>query len=92
MDGVLSGKSFWDRLLLFLVEVIEVTETLAEPGDGRAKKRHALELVDRWYRACKIRIPYLPRPVERWVVRRIASGLIDSLVELLQKNVLDRRP
>ena len=91
MDGVLSGKSFWDRMLLFLVEVIEVTETLAEPGDGRAKKRHALELVDRWYRACRIRIPYLPRPVERWVVRKIASGLIDSLVDLLQTKVLETK-
>ena len=32
METVLSGKSFWDRLLLFLVEVIEVTEDTCGTG------------------------------------------------------------
>jgi len=88
MGSNAKRTSFWDRLVPFLVEAIEVTETLAEPGDNQAKKQHALELVDQWYRASGIRIPYLPGPVERWVVRRIASGLIDSLVDLLKSRTV----
>jgi hypothetical protein len=77
--------SFWNNLVRFLVEVIEVTETLSGPGDGPAKKTHALELVEKWYRLSGISIRWLPGPVERFVVRRIASGLIDALVDLLKR-------
>jgi len=81
-----EGKSFWTRLIGFLAEVVEITETLVETGNNRAKKAHALELVSRWYRSSGIRIPYIPGPVERWVVRRIASRLIDGLVEVLKNH------
>jgi hypothetical protein len=75
---------FWQKLVRFLVEVIEVTETLSEPGDGPAKKAHALDLVAQWYRRSGISIPYLPGPLERMVVRKIASGMIEALLDLLQ--------
>lgn len=77
-------EAFWRKLVVFLGEVIEVTETLAEPGDGAAKKKHALELVERWREELGIRVPWLPGPIERFVVRRIASGLIDGLVDFLK--------
>ncbi len=75
--------SFWQKIVRFLIDVIEVTETLADGAGGKEKKAHALDLVDKWYRTSGITIPYLPGPLERLVVRRIASGLIDGLVDLL---------
>lgn len=76
---------FWERLTRVLVEAIEMAESLLGPGQGVKKKRRALAWVERWYDASGIRIPYLPGPIERWVVRRIAEGMIDSLVEVLSK-------
>ncbi len=75
--------SFWQKMVRFLTDVIEVTETLADGASGREKKAHALDLVEKWYRSSGISIRYLPGPIERFVVRRIASGLIDALVDLL---------
>lgn len=80
---------FWGQLLRFLFEVIEVTETLSADAGSREKKRHALELVEKWYRSSGIRIRYLPAPIERYVVRRIASDLIDALVEVLNSLPAD---
>ena len=48
------------------------------------KKKHALDLVERWRRELGIRVPWLPAPIERLVVRRIASGLIDGLIDFLK--------
>lgn len=75
--------SFWQKMVRFLTDVIEVTETLADGAKGPEKKAHALDLVEKWYRSSGISIRYLPGPIERFVVRRIASGLIDALVDLL---------
>lgn len=75
--------SFWQKMVRFLTDVIEVTETLADGAGGEEKKAHALDLVEKWYRSSGITIRYLPGPLERFVVRRIASGLIDALVDLL---------
>jgi len=80
-----KAAGFWGRLVQFLVEVIEMAETLVGPGKGPDKKERALSLVEKWYRNSGIRIPYLPGPIERWVVKRIASGMIDSLVEALNR-------
>jgi hypothetical protein len=85
MAEKVKGVGFWDRLVRFLVEVIEMAETLVGPGKGAVKKERALSLVEKWYRNSGIRIPYLPGPVERWVVKRIAAGMIDSLVEALNR-------
>lgn len=75
--------TFWQKLVRFLTDVIEVTETLADGASGTEKKAHALDLVEKWYRSSGITIRYLPGPLERLVVRRIASGMIDALVDLL---------
>ena len=83
-----KGAGFWDRFVRFLVEVIEMAENLIGPGEGTEKKKRALVLVEKWYRNSGIRIPYLPGPLERWVVKRIAAGMIDSLVEALKRPAL----
>ena len=88
MAEKVKDAGFWDRFVRFLVEVIEMVETLAGPGEGAEKKKRVLVLVEKWYRNSGIRIPYLPGPVERWVVRRIAAGMIDSLVEVLKSPAL----
>lgn len=85
-------KGFWQKLFRFLLEVIEVTETLAEDTGSREKKQHAMSLVEKWYRSSGIHIRYLPAPIERYVVRRIASDLIDALVDLLNSLPVDRKP
>jgi hypothetical protein len=87
-----NQASFWAKLIRFLTEVIQVTETLSDDASGPQKKAHALDLVDRWYRSSGIRIRYLPVLLERWVVRQIASGLIDGLVEMLNKIPEAERP
>lgn len=88
MAAKTEGPRFWDRLIRFLAEAIELSETLSGPERGKEKRRRALGWVEQWYRGSGIRIPYLPGPVERWVVRRIAEGMIDSLVELLKRPAL----
>lgn len=85
MENKGKGNGFWDRLVSFLIQAIEISETLLGPGKGPEKKERALDLVEKWYRNSGIRIPYLPGPIERWVVKRIAAGMIDSLVEVLNK-------
>lgn len=45
--------------------------------------------MEKWYRSSGIRIRYLPAPIERYVVRRIASDLIDALVEVLNSLPAD---
>jgi hypothetical protein len=79
-------SGFWNRLVAFLVEAIEMAEDLVGPGEGAEKKKRALRFVEAWYRKSGIRIPYLPGPVERWVIRRIAAGMIDPLVEILNRE------
>ena len=88
MAEKVERSGFWDRFVRFLAEVIEMAETLSDSADGPEKKKRALDLVVKWYRNSEISIPYLPRPLERWVIKRIASGMIDSLVEVLKSPAL----
>ncbi|MCA9432265.1 MAG: hypothetical protein KC940_17265 [Candidatus Omnitrophica bacterium] len=71
---------FWGRLLELLVEVVEAAEKMSGLTDGRSKKLYALDLVDRWYRDFGLDIPYVPRFVERRILRKLASDLIDAVV------------
>ncbi|MCA9435653.1 MAG: hypothetical protein KC978_07695 [Candidatus Omnitrophica bacterium] len=71
---------FWGRLLELLVEVVEAAEKMSGITDGRSKKMYALDLVDRWYRDFGLDIPYVPRFVERRILRKLASDLIDAVV------------
>lgn len=71
---------FWGRLLELLVEVVEAAEKMSGLTDGRSKKIYALDLVDRWYRDFGLDIPYIPRFVERRILRKLASDLIDAVV------------
>lgn len=86
-----TNHPFWTRLVQSLAGIIDLTESLMGPGNGEAKKAHALELVDRWYDASGIDIRGVPKPIERKIVRHIASGLIDALVDLLQPGQGPRR-
>ncbi|MCA9410148.1 MAG: hypothetical protein KC944_02980 [Candidatus Omnitrophica bacterium] len=71
---------FWGRLLELLVEVVEAAEKMSRLTDGQSKKMYALDLVDRWYRDFGLGIPYVPRFVERRILRKLASDLIDAVV------------
>jgi hypothetical protein len=85
MPTVVPEQKFWPGLVRFAGEIIEVIETLSEPGDEEARRNHARSLIEKWYRASGIRIRYLPGPIERMVVSRLVMGLVEGMSEFLRK-------
>ena len=80
---------FWARFFELLVEVIDAAEKMSQLTDGRSKKIYALDLVDKWYRDFGLYLPYVPRAIERRVVRKIASDLIDAVVAFLKSSRIE---
>ena len=83
MENKSQTAALWNRALPHVAEAVEAMELLAEPATAPLGKRNLSALLERWFRASGFRIPYLPGPIEKWAVRKIASGLADSLADFI---------
>lgn len=91
IDGILKQKLNWfDKLKTIITVVVPEVEAVSQKGEnvskltGPEKKQLALEIIDDlWFRYLDSK--YVPNFIERMLVGRVASKLIDIIVDKFNK-------
>lgn len=85
---VATQESFWSRLMVLVERAVQVADRLLDQDDPVARQTFAVELVETWYRASGLKLPYVPRFIERRIVHHLASGLVEAVLEFIDRYTL----